>query len=111
MITQALEILEFNALRALVSRGAQTAAGRDCVDQLLPLDDLVDLQRDLQLLAEMIELRRRGVRLSFADLVDPTDSISRLQIEGTALEPLAILGLAGVFGGAMGARGGRRGEG
>src|ERR1051326_7749795 len=110
MITQALEILEFNALRALVSRGAQTAAGRDCVDQLLPLDDLVDLQRDLQLLAEMIELRRRGGRLSFADLVDPTDSISRLQIEGTALEPLAILGLAGLCERAMDARSGLAAE-
>src|SRR5438067_3205207 len=94
MITQAFGILDFNALRALVRRGAQTDTGRERIDRLGPLSDIDGLQRELRGVAEMIELRRRGARLSFDGIVDPTDSISRLKIEGTALEPIAILGVA-----------------
>ncbi len=81
MITQAFDILDFNALRALVWRGAQTDTGRERIDRLGPLSDLDELQRDLRGVAETIELRRRGARLSFDGIVDPTDSISRLKIE------------------------------
>src|SRR5437016_9524049 len=94
MITQAFDILDFNALRELVRRGAQTDTGRERIDRLGPLNDIKELQRDLGGVAEMIELRRRGARLSFDGIADPTDSISRLRIEGTALEPIAILGVA-----------------
>src|SRR5439155_6233796 len=69
-----------------------------------PLSDIDELQRDLRGVAEMIELRRRGARLSFDAITDPTDSISRLKIEGTALEPIAILGLARLCERAMDAR-------
>ena len=104
MITQAFDILDFNALCALVWRGAQTDTGRERIDRLGPLSDLDELQRDLRGVAEMIELRRRGARLSFDGIVDPTDSISRLKIEGTALEPIAILGVARLCERAMHAR-------
>src|SRR5205807_2656678 len=67
--------------------------------------DLDELQRDLGGVAEMIELRRRGARLSFDGIVDPTASISRLRIEGAALEPIAILGVARLCERAMDARG------
>ncbi len=104
MITQAFNILEFDALRALVRRGVQTATGREQLDRLGPLSDIDELQRDLRGVAEMIELRRRGARLSFDAITDPTDSIARLKIEGTALEPIAILGLARLCERAMDAR-------
>ena len=104
MITQAFNILEFDALRALVRRGVQTDTGREQIDRLGPLSDIDELQRDLRGVAEMIELRRRGARLSFDAITDPTDSISRLKIEGTALEPIAILGLARLCERAMDAR-------
>src|SRR2546430_17647485 len=94
MITQAFDILDFNALRALVRRGAQTDTGRERIDRLGPNSDIDKLQRDLRGVAEMIELRRRGARLSFEGIADPTESISRLRIEGTALEPIAILDVA-----------------
>src|SRR5256886_1150414 len=104
MITQAFNMLEFDALRALVRLGVQTATGRKQLDRLGPLSDIDELQRDLRGVAEMIELRRRGARLSFDAITDPTDSISRLKIEGTALEPIAILGLARLCERAMDAR-------
>src|SRR5438132_11886383 len=55
MITQAFDILDFNALRALVRRGAQTDTGRERIDRLGPISDIDELQRDLGGVAEMIE--------------------------------------------------------
>jgi DNA mismatch repair protein MutS2 len=91
---QAFGILEFDSLRGLIQRRAQTDVGRARVNALEPLDDFEQLQRELRAVSEMIELRARGARLSFAGIADPTESISRLRIAGTALEPLAMLDLA-----------------
>src|SRR5690348_9811464 len=94
MNNQAFEMLEFDSLRALVRRGAQTAPGHVAIEALSPLDDIEELQRQLRMVAECMAMRDRGARLSFAGIVDSTESISRLRISGTALEPLAILDLA-----------------
>jgi len=94
MNNQAFETLDFFALGAVVRRGAQTEMGRARIDALRPIDDLGQLHRDLLALGESIELRRQGTRLSFEGIADTTDSISRLKIEGTALDPLALLDLA-----------------
>ena len=91
---QAFGILEFDSLRALVQQRAQTDLGRARVDALEPLNDFNQLQRELRAVSEMIELRARGARLSFEGIADPTESISRLRIAGTALEPLAMLDVA-----------------
>src|SRR5438067_1037831 len=104
MDNQAFATLEFNSLRALLQRGAQTKMGWARIDALGPLDEIQQLQRVLRETAESIELRQRGVRLSFDGIADPADSISRLRIEGTALDPLAILDLVRLCEAAMGAR-------
>ena len=94
MHDQAFAILEFNSLRALVSRNAQTDMGRARVDAVSPVDDFPALQRELDATGECIELRKRGVRFSFESVTDPTEPLSRLRIEGAALEALALLDLA-----------------
>ncbi|MDX6530578.1 MAG: mismatch repair protein MutS2 [Blastocatellia bacterium] len=94
MNPQAFDTLEFDSLRALVRRGAQTEMGRQRIDALAPFADLTQLQRALRDLSENIEMRRRGSRLSFDGIANTANSISRLQIEGAALEPLALLDLA-----------------
>src|SRR5713226_7201055 len=104
MNAQAFKTLEFNSLRELLQRWAQTKMGWARIDALEPIDELKQLQRVLRATAECIELRRRGGRLSFDGIADPADSISRLRIEGTALDPLAILDLARLCEAAMGAR-------
>ena len=91
MLDQAFAILEFDSLRALVRRNAQTDMGRARVEAIAPIDDLKGLRRALAAAGEGIELRRRGVRWSLEGVDDPSESLSRLKIEGTALEPLAIL--------------------
>ena len=91
-------------MRALVRRNAQTEAARTLVDQLEPVDDFAGLQNHLNRLAEMIELRARGTRISFDGIVDTSESIARLRIEGTALEPMALLDLARLCARALDAR-------
>ncbi len=104
MNKQAFAILEFNSLRTLVHRGAQTEMARRRLEAIEPLDELDALQRALRQVAEMIELRQRGARLSFDGVADPIESIARLKIEGTALEPAAILDLVGLCHAAIDAR-------
>lgn len=110
MNPQAFHTLEFESLRALVRRGAQTAMGRARIEALAPADDPRHLQGSLRALAESIELRQRGSRLSFDGIADSSESISRLKIEGAALEPLAILDLARLCESAMDARAAILGE-
>src|SRR6185295_18235120 len=93
MNKQAFAILEFDELRALVRRGAQTDMARRRIEALEPLEDLSALHQALREVAEAQELRQRGARLSFQDVADPAEAIARLKIAGTALEPLTILEL------------------
>jgi DNA mismatch repair protein MutS2 len=104
MNPQAFDTLEFDALRTLVRRGAQTEMGRERIGALTPYGDLRPLQRALLAVGENFELRQRGSRLSFDGIADPTDSIARLKIQGTALDPLALLDLARLCERAMEAR-------
>jgi DNA mismatch repair protein MutS2 len=104
MNDQAFATLEYDRLRALVRRGAQTPMGRARADALAPLGDLAKLRRELAALAECVELRRRGVVWSFTEMADPSVALSRLHIEGASLEPLAILGLGRLCEQALGAR-------
>src|SRR5215210_6752227 len=94
MDDQAFRTLEYDALRGLVRRGAQTPMGRARLDTLAPADDLEGLRRALRATSECVELRQRGASWSFSEMSDPTDALARLHIEGTTLEPLAMLELA-----------------
>src|SRR6266567_1526712 len=111
MHDQAFAILEFNSLRALVSRNAQTDMGRARVDAVSPVDDFPALQRELDATGECIELRKRGVRFSFESVTDPAEPLSRLRIEGAALEALALLDLARICERALDARAAIKAEG
>ncbi|MGB7922982.1 MAG: hypothetical protein WCF57_07035, partial [Pyrinomonadaceae bacterium] len=104
MRDQSFTTLEYDGLRALVRRGAQTPMGRARLDALVPLDDLESLRRSLAGLSESIALRERGGAWSFSELADPSDALSRLRIEGARLEPLAILELARLSEQALAAR-------
>jgi DNA mismatch repair protein MutS2 len=94
MNEQAYGVLEYDALRALVRRGAQTEMGRARADELAPLGSLDRVRRALATVSESLELQRRGARWSFSELADPSEQIARLRIEGAILEPLALLELA-----------------
>jgi DNA mismatch repair protein MutS2 len=78
--------------------------GRERVDALSPVNDLLTLRRELRAVAESVELRRRGVHWSFTEMADPAEALSRLKIEGATLEPLAILELGRLCEQALSAR-------
>lgn len=104
MNEQSFATLEYDRLRALVRRGAQTPMGRARGDALAPINDLLKLHRELSAVAECVELRRRGVSWSFTEMADPAEALARLRIEGATLEPLTILGLARLCEQALAAR-------
>src|SRR3954469_8482330 len=104
MNDQAFATLEYDGLRALFRRGAQTPVGRARADARAPLDELPKLRRELSALAECLELRRRGVAWSFTEMADPQEALARLNIEGTTLEPLTILELGRLCEQALAAR-------
>ena len=104
MHAQAFKTLEYDQLRALIRGGAQTPMGRERVDELVPFDVLPALRQALDAVAECVLLRKRGVSWSFSELPDPSQSIARLRIEGTALDPTAILELSQLCGQALSAR-------
>ncbi|HEX8709511.1 MAG TPA: endonuclease MutS2 [Pyrinomonadaceae bacterium] len=104
MNSQAFATLEYEGLRALVRRGAQTAMGRARADALAPFDDGRELRRALQAVAESVELRRRAALWSFTEMADPSEALARLHIEGAILEPLTILGLGRLCEQALAAR-------
>jgi len=104
MNSQAFSILEFDQLRQLVRRYAQTQMGREHVDALQPFDDFGALQRVLSEVAEALQLRTRAVRFSFEGVADPQAAIAHLKIQGTALEPLTMLDLVRLCNAALDAR-------
>ena len=86
MNEQAFRVLEYDGLRELVRRVAQTPMGRARAERLAPLADLEAVRRALDAVAECAELRRRsGAAWSFSELADPAESIARLRIEGATL--------------------------
>ncbi len=104
MHEQAFKTLEYDSLRALVRRSAQTPMGRALVERLTPLDDLKELRDTLRVIAEAVELRQRGLTWSFSEMADPSDALALLNIEGSTLEPLAMLELARLAEQALAAR-------
>jgi DNA mismatch repair protein MutS2 len=104
MHEQSFNILEYADLLALVRRGAQTPMGQERIAELRPFDDSSALAAALNALSEYIELRQRGIAFSFAELNDPSESLSRLRIAGAGLEPLEILELARLCERALAAR-------
>src|SRR4030095_3944813 len=94
MNDQAFGTLEYEGARALVRRYAQTPMGRARAEALEPLSSIEEVRRALRAVSESVELRARGARWSFSELSDPAEAIARLRIEGTILDPLALLELA-----------------
>lgn len=104
MNDQAFATLEYQQLLALIRRSAQTEAGRRRVDTLSPIDDVLELRRELTALAECVMLQNRGARWSFNELSDPAETIARLHVEGAPLDTLGLLQMARLCEQAMSAR-------
>src|SRR6478672_1314446 len=104
MNDQAFKTLEYQQLLKLAKRGAQTEMGRARIAALTPVGEIEELRRELLALSECVALRNRGVNWSFSEFADPGETISRLRIEGNALDSIAILETARICEQALSAR-------
>jgi DNA mismatch repair protein MutS2 len=101
----ATEVLEFEALRALVGRYVRSPLGRAELDRIAPSNDRAAVETALGESGEGIEYLRaasqpqpaaRGaaIRVRFDGIADPVGAIARLRIEGATLEAHEIFELA-----------------
>jgi len=101
----ATEVLEFEALRALVGRYVRSPLGRAELERIAPSSDRAAVETALGESAEGIEYLRaaslpqtaaRGaaIRVHFDGLADPLGAIARLRIEGATLETREIFEVA-----------------
>jgi DNA mismatch repair protein MutS2 len=101
----ATEVLEFEALRALVGRYVRSPLGRAELERIAPSSDRAAVENALGESGEGIEYLRaasqpqtaaRGaaIRVRFEGLADPVSAIARLRIEGATLEAREISELA-----------------
>ena len=104
MNDQAFATLEYQHLRELIKRNAQTEAGKRRVQTLSPIGEPLELRRELTALAECVTLRNRGARWTFNESSDPVETITRLHVEGLTLDTLALLQMAHLCEQAMSAR-------
>jgi DNA mismatch repair protein MutS2 len=104
MHEQAFTILEYDELRALIRRGAQTPMGQACVDALTPFASVSELKNALAAVSECVDLRKRGGTWTFGELGDPAEKLALLRVEGTILEPPAMLEIKSLSDHAMSAR-------
>ena len=104
MHEQAFTILEYDELRALIRRGAQTPMGQARVDALKPFESVGELENALAAVSECVDLRKRGGTWTFSELGDPAEKLALLRVEGTILEPVAMLEIKSLSDHAMSAR-------
>jgi len=104
MHEQAFYILEYDELRALIRRGAQTPMGQARVDVLKPFESVSELENALAAVSECVDLRKRGGTWTFSELDDPAEKLALLRVEGTILEPPAMLEIKSLSDHAMSAR-------
>jgi len=94
MNEQAFNTLEYRRFAELIVRGAQTEAGKNRVTNIVPLESFADLGLALIRVNECVSLRNRGVNWSFSDFPHHSDTLGLLRVEGSSLEPNAMLRLA-----------------
>ena len=101
---QAFTILEYDELLTLLRGGAQTPMGQARVAELKPFDNVAELKRQLAAVSECVDLRKRSGIWTFSELADPAEKLALLRVEGTILEPAAMLEIKSLSDHAMLAR-------
>jgi DNA mismatch repair protein MutS2 len=87
------EALEWSRLLELVASFAHSPVARDWLLAIQPSTDLVWIEEQHSLVAEMRLLLGQGVSLALGGLFDPTLLTNKARIQGASLEPEEIRGL------------------
>lgn len=100
-----LTALEYDKLRQLLSRYAQTPMGKGYLENLEPMTSRLVLEQDLQNITETILLNEeKQVTWNFSELIEPSDAIAILKIRNATLEPHSLLELTRICNQALFAR-------
>lgn len=91
MNDQAFAALEYDDLRQLLMRGAQTPQGRALVKNLAPLTNAEQVRHSLTAVSEAVRLRGKHGAWTFSELFDPTETLQLLHIERATLDALTLL--------------------
>jgi len=83
-------VLEFDALRELLSGYAWSSLGKARVNSLSPTGDRGWIETQQQMAAEIRQFLRVGGSFDFSGLQDPKQLLEQATIEGAALEPNQI---------------------
>src|SRR5829696_1883058 len=94
----ALKALEFDRIVTAVARLAQTPQGGERLAALHPLHDAADVARALATTAEGARFLSGAGEIGLRAPADLEAIIESLAVEGRALEPLHLLGLATFLG-------------
>jgi DNA mismatch repair protein MutS2 len=94
MNQQTFTSLEYENLRGLFARSAQTPMGAERFARLQPLVSRRELDRSLKAVAETIQLNEeKQVIWNFSGLQNPKDAVAILRIQNATLEPVVLLEL------------------
>jgi len=93
MSIDSLAALDFGTLKQIVSRFAQSPAGRRAVDNLVPLTSKALITRELTVTTECLQLLESGLGVQFQDLVDYVEIFAKMMVAELALGPLEILSI------------------
>lgn len=88
---QSLGTLEYGKLLALVARNAQTTMGKARLENLQPLTNRLELERDLRAVAETFALGEKQISWRFSELPDPSNAVAVLRIRNATLDPTSLL--------------------
>jgi DNA mismatch repair protein MutS2 len=91
MDDRTFETLELQALIELAARHVQTAPGRARMLTLRPSTSRTAVLRELQITGECVAYLNTQGKFGLSGIDDPEPILTRLQIEGTSLEPRQIL--------------------
>jgi DNA mismatch repair protein MutS2 len=88
------DLLEFNALREIVSRFTTCAPGRRATQALAPRQDVAALDAEFALVREAVAYLRAGSELGFGSLADPEPWLAHLAIPAFVLSSAELLDVA-----------------
>ena len=96
MNEKSLRVLEYYKIKEQIKKYAQTAAGKDIIEGLIPYNNLYEVREHLQETKEALELLSRKGSPPFEGIYDVREGISRAE-KGSNLHPSQLLKIANML--------------
>lgn len=104
MDDRTFKTLELESLVSLLAGHVQTPVGRSRALDLAPSTNIDWINRELDRTTECVDYFNTGGVVGLGNLTDPENSIIKLQVAGTSLDPHEILALQSIISAGLGLR-------